>query len=607
MFDNTFFIFKQKSNIFLLYAKINEMNALPRKLVTLRKHYNYSQDYLASLLGVSVKEYMSYENGGAMIDLQMARRLAAFYHISLEEIFINDLELTLFEVSGASTDELNIEYFMPKPTLWQRLAKQKLLLSLVALAVTGALVLMGVFVWWSDSPFFTTTFKNINRLAASDTSVVYIDGNGGVKGSGSNANGQISSLPTSGSVKVAEGESFTAVLRNDGTVETCGLPDSVAKPVSTWKGIVDIAAGKEHLAAIDNRGKIYCVGSNGDGQCEVENFANIVKVFALGNGTIGINQEGKLLYCGEFIGSSQLSKHQNVIDVAGSNNSLVVLESDGSVALYTRGQDFLEVNSWKNIVDVAVGDDFVAALDSEGRVRIAIDNYMIREEVDQWRDIIAIASGKDYLVAFDGMKLYGVGKNAYLQFPPKQNDLKVLPAVSNVRVELVDESLLVQFDPVSNAAGYLVNFNLGTGLSYYTDVCQPVRIDARSLVGDYTYEITVVAVGDEVAYESSLPTLVQYHHPLKVVEEEVVISIPLVGISKKEFEEWLWAQGATNLVATKTDTPCTGSDACIISVTGISEHERLSKSELAKRQISYTYCVPREENNEQTEVEDPGE
>ena len=87
----------------------------------------------------------------------------------------------------------------------------------------------------------------------------------------------------------------------------------------------------------------------------------------------------------------------------------------------------------------------------------------------------------------------------------------------------------------------------------------------------------------------------------------MVISIPLVGISKKEFEEWLWAQGATNLVATKTDTPCTGSDACIISVTGISEHERLSKSELAKRQISYTYCVPREENNEQTEVEDPGE
>lgn len=583
------------------------MNELPKKLVRLRKHYNYSQDYLASVLGVGVKEYMSYENGGAMINLAMAKRLAAFYHISLEEIFINEKELTLFEVEGASTDELNIEYFMPKLTLWQRLLKRKLLLGALVFGVILAIIGICLFTWWDDSSFFTTTFKNINRLSASDTSVVYIDGNGGVKGSGSNANGQISSLPTSGSVKVAEGESFTAVLLNDGTVETCGLVAKEAKTVMTWKDIVDIAAGKEHLVAIDNRGKIYCAGSNDVGQCEVTDFQNIIRIFALGDGTVGINEDGKLLFCGEFIGSSQLSKHQNVLDLAGSNNSLVVLDEDGSVSLYTKGQDFLEVNSWKNIVDVAVGDDFVAGLDENGRVSIAIDNYLIKEEVSQWRDIIAIASGKDYLVAFDGMKLYGVGKNAYLQFPQKDNQLKALPAVSNVRVELVNDNLVVQFDPVSNAVGYLVNFDLGTGLSYYTDVCQPVKIDAKALVGDYTYEISVVAMGDEVLYESSLPTIVQYHHQVKAVEEEVVISIPLVGIDKKEFEDWFIAHGATNLQGTQSDKPCMGSYACIISVTGISENERLSKSELAKRVISYTYCVPREENNEQTEVEDPGE
>ena len=52
------------------------MNYLPSKLTKLRKHYNYSQSYLAEILGVDTLEYMNYENGSKMIDYEQMKKLA---------------------------------------------------------------------------------------------------------------------------------------------------------------------------------------------------------------------------------------------------------------------------------------------------------------------------------------------------------------------------------------------------------------------------------------------------------------------------------------------------------------------------------------------------
>ena len=59
------------------------MNYLPSKLAKLRKHYNYSQSYLADVLNVDVITYMGYENGREMIDYAKCRKLASLYHISV--------------------------------------------------------------------------------------------------------------------------------------------------------------------------------------------------------------------------------------------------------------------------------------------------------------------------------------------------------------------------------------------------------------------------------------------------------------------------------------------------------------------------------------------
>ena len=92
------------------------MNYLPLKLEKLRKHYNYSQSYIADYLGIDTIVYMGYENGSDMLNYGQMKKLASLYSISLLDIFRNDENVPLHEINE-TTDELNAKYFMPEHNL----------------------------------------------------------------------------------------------------------------------------------------------------------------------------------------------------------------------------------------------------------------------------------------------------------------------------------------------------------------------------------------------------------------------------------------------------------------------------------------------------------
>ncbi|MCI7221310.1 MAG: helix-turn-helix domain-containing protein, partial [Erysipelotrichaceae bacterium] len=72
---------------------------LPNKLIILRKHFNYSQQEIAKKLNVSINEYMAFENGNAMCSMEQIKQLADIFHISVDEMFVNsvDIELPVIE------------------------------------------------------------------------------------------------------------------------------------------------------------------------------------------------------------------------------------------------------------------------------------------------------------------------------------------------------------------------------------------------------------------------------------------------------------------------------------------------------------------------------
>lgn len=83
---------------------------------------------------------------------------------------------------------------------------------------------------------------------------------------------------SSTNVEVAAGNSFSAVLKSNGTVWTWGLNNKgqlgdgtltnnhISEPIANFTDIEHIAAGKEHMLALKDDGTVWAWGNNNYGQ-----------------------------------------------------------------------------------------------------------------------------------------------------------------------------------------------------------------------------------------------------------------------------------------------------------------------------------------------------
>lgn len=514
------------------------MNYLPIKLTKLRKHYNYSQSFVADFLNIDTIAYMNYENGSDMLNYSQMKKLASLYSVSVVDIFRNDEDVPLHKINS-NTDELNAKFFMPehnlKNTVKGFIINHKLASGIIGVLVL-AIIVLSVVLNTAVTPY-TINKEDINRLSVSDTTVIYIDDTGAIGFSGSNSNGQLNDLVTTSAIKVCEGDSFSAVLLEDGTILSSGLIEKSAKSVSEWKNIVDIAAGGSHIVAVDSNGRTYCVGN--EEACEIAGTRNIKKVFASKNASILLDNEGMITYSGNLAGSSVLKDVENIIDIDSSNNILVFLDKNG-VNVFAKTGSYIKAESWSDIVDVTCGDDFVAGLDSYGKVHIEIDDITIKEEVEDWNDIICIDSGSDYLIGYDGKNIYGVGNNFYEQFKKENKKKFTLEKVSDIEYTLDEENITIQFNGVSNASGYLVSLNVGTGKSNRVESAVPVSFSTENMIEGKTYTIDIVSIGGG-NYKDSDEALLEF-----VYERPNMVEVNLseyIGKPDHELDAYLYELG----------------------------------------------------------------
>ena len=88
----------------------------PNKLITLRKHFNYSQQDIAEIMGVPVSEYMKWENGSKLCSMSQLLRLANTFKVSLDELFDNSLEVTLPNLALEDSIEIPFQHKLQKTT-----------------------------------------------------------------------------------------------------------------------------------------------------------------------------------------------------------------------------------------------------------------------------------------------------------------------------------------------------------------------------------------------------------------------------------------------------------------------------------------------------------
>ena len=581
------------------------MNYLPVKLAKLRKHYNFSQNYIANVLGISVVDYMGIENGRNVLNHEQIIKLSKFYHINYIELFKNDDKVTLYKVDKQDTDKINIEYFIPKNTLLNRIKRfvknNKLVTGIGIGVVAVALILLVVNILLKEP--VVNEIHDINTLSVSNKTVLYLNRNGAAKGSGDNSSSQISNLPTENVTKVLANDEYSVFLLNDGTLFVCGDCDEELKEdLVRKKDVIDIAMGDNHIVLLNNDGSVTCLGNNENKQCDINNTQRVTKIFAGGNASIAINEEGKTVYSGDFVGKSTIADVLNIQDVDFSGTTIVYLKEDGTVDYNSNDnskKNYIECLKWKDIVDVACGIDFVVGLKKDGSVVVASDDPNLKD-AESLSDVIAIDAADNYFVAYDGTNIYGYGENRYNQFISSPTATTKLNEVSNIQVTCSKENVVVSFDSVNNATAYEVKLN-DYVKQYQNNV--NISLDASSLNKGDKYTIIIKVIGDryyvdsnetkyefEYQYEEEVkPEEKQEEKQPEVTEETITITSDLLSMTKEEFEAYLSSNNIAS-IASESEDACSSDKITISDIEGIEAGKTYKKSELEQLLVTYRYC-----------------
>ena len=213
---------------------------------------------------------------------------------------------------------------------------------------------------------------------------------------------------------LAAGDSHTVGLKTDGTVVAVGYNGDGQCDVSGWTDIVAVAAGDSHTVGLKADGTVVAVGDNKWGQCDVSGWTDIVAVAAEYGHTVGLKADGTVVAVDDY-SCRNVSGWADIVAVSAGIAHTVGLKADGTVVAV--GDDEwgkCDVYGWRDIVAVAAGWDHTVGLKSDGTVVVGGWNSDGRYDVSGWTDIVAVAAGRGYTV---GLKADGtvvaVGDNEW--------------------------------------------------------------------------------------------------------------------------------------------------------------------------------------------------
>jgi len=205
---------------------------------------------------------------------------------------------------------------------------------------------------------------------------------------------------------VAAGIWHTVGLKANGTVVAMGYNYYGQCDVDDWTDIVAISAGGYYTVGLKADGTVVAVGYNTDGQCEVSDWRDIVAISAGNRHTVGLKADGTVVAVGyNTDGRCNVSDWTNVAAISAGYGHTVGLKSDGTVvAVGDNSYDQCNVSDWRDIVAVSAGKCHTVGLKADGTV-VAVDkNDNHRCDVSDWTDIVAISAGSNHMV---GLKADG--------------------------------------------------------------------------------------------------------------------------------------------------------------------------------------------------------
>lgn len=210
---------------------------------------------------------------------------------------------------------------------------------------------------------------------------------------------------------VSAGVYHTVGLKTDGTLIVAGSnldPNSKKLPpagegqcdVQDWTDIVAVSAGGYHTVGLKKDGTVIAIGLNKGGQCDVGDWTDIVAISANAACTVGLRADGTVIATGvNEYGECDVGDWQNIVAISAGSGHTVGLKADGTVvAVGLNHGAQCEVNEWTDIIAISANHYVTVGLKRDGTVVATGSNYEGQCNITEWQDMAAITVGHNHTV-----------------------------------------------------------------------------------------------------------------------------------------------------------------------------------------------------------------
>lgn len=191
-------------------------------------------------------------------------------------------------------------------------------------------------------------------------------------------------------------------------------PEIYADQLPKWDDVKAVAADSSHAAVLKKDGTVEVIGPNQRGECDVENWRNIVAI-DYDSCTVGVTADGHLVYAGDPVSSIKdaCNSWSDIVDISLRGFNILGLKRDGTV-VWSEERQQPGLENWQDISQIACGHNFAVGLTRDGHV-MAVHKYddYGASAVEGWENIKAVAAGYSHTIAMteDGHVL-AVGDNS---------------------------------------------------------------------------------------------------------------------------------------------------------------------------------------------------
>lgn len=246
------------------------------------------------------------------------------------------------------------------------------------------------------------SFNQIKKIDANDNQLVCLKENGTVVTVGNSVDSQQVAIWNDIADVVVEGKAIYAI-KSDGRISYVGESSyDGAEYLYSWENIKQLVPAEKHIVGVTNNSTLVAIGSNESGQCNVEDWYDVVQLEARYH-TVGLIKDGTVRATGENnFGECDVKSWKDIVQIGVGEFFTVGLNSAGKVfatGLNSCGQ--CNVTEWANIRRIYVSGKMTVGLRYDGRVVTSGKNIYRYDDAKKWTNIREIYVTENRIIGIE--------------------------------------------------------------------------------------------------------------------------------------------------------------------------------------------------------------